>query len=135
MYRLTLVGFLGRWAFATVLVLATFNPSGWSYVGWISAGDDSLPGVKLMIGLVLVLLLVLYYQATRRSIGEYGAGALLVMFAAAIWQLADWGWIDLDNMQLLTWLGLVFMAFVMAIGMSWQHIQNRLTGQFDIEDD
>ena len=51
-------GFLGRWLISMLLVAATYNPSGWSYVDWVGSGDaDQLP-LKVLAGLVLADLAV-----------------------------------------------------------------------------
>ena len=63
-------GFVARWLMAMFLVLATYNPSGYSYVGWItqlSSGDWIL---KLLVGLVLAILYATFGLATQRSLGR-----------------------------------------------------------------
>ncbi|MBT4740519.1 MAG: hypothetical protein HOO09_09060, partial [Rhodospirillaceae bacterium] len=46
-------GFLWRWGLCLVLVLATFNPSGFSYYAWVMGGGDALP-MKVLTGIVLL---------------------------------------------------------------------------------
>ncbi len=135
MHRLTLIGFLGRWIFALVLVLATFNPSRWCYVGWIIYGDLSYNfWAKMAVGLVLTLLLAIYYHATRIALGQFGVICILVLYGALIGQLTEWGWLDPYDPSVMAWLALAVMSLIMALGMSWSHIQRRLTGQLDFED-
>ena len=40
-------GFLGRWIFALVLVLGTYNPSGFSYVTWVLGEETTFGPVAL----------------------------------------------------------------------------------------
>jgi len=39
-----------------------------------------------------------------------------------------------DNVGAMTWVVLVIVSLLLAIGMSWSHIRRRLTGQVDIDD-
>jgi hypothetical protein len=34
----------------------------------------------------------------------------------------------------MIWIGLVMVATILAIGMSWSHVRRRLTGQADVDD-
>ena len=48
-------GFLGRWVFAVLLVLGSYNPSGYSYVSWLLREETSFgPGVTI-VGLLLLI--------------------------------------------------------------------------------
>ena len=44
-------GFLGRWIFALVLVLGTYNPSGFSYVTWVLEEETTFGPVVAIVGL------------------------------------------------------------------------------------
>jgi hypothetical protein len=127
-------GFLWRWAFALALVIVTFNPTAWSYAGWLlSTPGDRLP-LKFLAGVVLLILYVIFLRATWRSIGPVGLLLAALFFAAALWVLIDYGWLDPREAELMTWITLVVVATVLAIGMSWSHVRRRLSGQADVDD-
>ena len=130
------LSFVWRLVASLILVLATYNPSKYSYVGWLRAATPEAPlgpehfvvGVVLLIGWVILLI------ATQRSLGTLGlvlGGALL---GGLVWLLADFGWLNVSTVSSATWVGLICVAVLLAIGLSWSHVWRRLTGQFEVDD-
>lgn len=52
--------FIGRWFFALVLVLGTYNPTEYSYVSWVFAKGTHLGLVVALVGLVLLIGWIIY---------------------------------------------------------------------------
>jgi hypothetical protein len=77
---------------------------------------------------------VIYLRATWRSIGPLGLVLAGLFFGGLIWVAIDYGWLDLDRAGVMTWLGLVVAATILAIGLSWSHVRRRLSGQTDVDD-
>ncbi len=128
------MGFLLRWLGAFVLLTATYNPTGVSFVGWAHANwEESLPLIVLF-GLIILVAYVLFLTAVFRGIGTLGVGLILSVFAALIWVLVDFGWLSLDNPGALTWLALVAMSVVLALGMYWGILWRRMSGQLEVDD-
>jgi len=132
--RFNFSGFLLRFAIALVLVLVTYNPTFGSYVGWVWADMESQLSLKVLAGLILLVVYIIFLRATLRSIGAIGMVLLLAIIAAVVWVLTDLGALDIGNEVLLTWIILVAMAFVMAVGVSWSHVRRRISGQADVDD-
>ncbi|MEM9970057.1 MAG: DUF6524 family protein [Pseudomonadota bacterium] len=129
------MGFLIRWVAAFVLLALTFNPTSFNYVRWAqSAWDTSVPMIVLA-GLLLLVAYVLFLTAVLRGIGFVGVALILAVFAAFLWVLVDFGWIDLQNPSVVTWVGLVMMATVLALGMYWGILWRRMSGQLEVDDD
>ena len=126
--------FAWRWLVALLLVLAVYNPSGYSYVGWWLNDPEGMISVRVLAGLALLVVLVMYLRATFRSIGPVGILLATAILAALVWLLVDLGVVDPSQQQLMIWIGLVVIATVMAIGMSWSHVRRRLSGQVDTDD-
>jgi len=128
------MGFLLRWAFAFVLLTATFNPTEWNYVKWSQANfSDQMP-LAVLLGLVLLVGYIIYLRATLRSIGAFGMGLVLALVAALLWVLYDQGWLSLENSTQNTWIGLVSLSIVLGVGLSWSHVRRKLSGQADMDD-
>lgn len=127
-------GFIIRWIAAVVLVLATFNPTGWSFAGWVEATgfNQDLP-LKALAAIVLVIGYVLYVMATLRSIGKFGIILLLILAGVLIWVVVTYTGAQIDG-NILIWVGLFVVATIMAIGLSWSHIWRRMTGQVDVDE-
>jgi len=128
------VGFLLRWLFAAVLVFGIYNPSAYSYVSWIMAEDTEFGPITAMVGIVLLIALIIYLRATFRSLGWLGLLLGAALFGCVIWLFVDMGWLTLDSTDAVTWVALVLISFLLAVGMSWSHIRRRLTGQYDVDD-
>ena len=126
-------GFALRWLGAFGLLTLSFNPTPWNYVEWATGAEARLPLVVLA-GLLLFTGYVIYLRATLRSIGVFGMLLVLAIVGALLWVLIDLGWLRLDNGTVNTWLGLIALATVMGIGLSWSHVRRALSGQADIDD-
>ena len=131
-----IVGFVLRFIGALVLVLATYNPSGQSAYHWISDAIAQSAFGPLHLILVAILLIgwVVYWVASWRALGALGFILAAVLLGAIIWLLVDIGLLRAESVSAVTWIVLVTIAMILAIGVSWSHIWRRLTGQFNVED-
>jgi hypothetical protein len=126
--------FMGRWLFAAALVFGTYNPSGYSYLGWMLGEQTEFGPVLAIVGLVLLIAWIIYLRATFMSMGWLGVSLGAALFACIIWLFVDLGWLSLDSTSLLGYLALLLLSLILATGMSWSHIRRRLTGQFDVDE-
>lgn len=128
------MGFLIRWAFAFVLLAATYNPTQWNFVRWSMANYQTTLSVTVLIGLVLLIGYIIYLRATLRSIGLFGMLLVLAVAGTLLWVLFDQGFINLSNPTINTWLGIIVLSLVLAIGLSWSIVRRRISGQADVDD-
>jgi hypothetical protein len=134
MEKLTLPGLLIRFALSAVLVLTSFNPSGYSFYHW-AAADIRSPGPLLVVAaLALLTGWIVFVRATLRSIGIGGAVLTAAFLAAVVWLVSSWGWLDPRNATVMTWVVLVALVIVLTLGLSWSLVRRRLTGQADVDD-
>lgn len=131
---LTAGGFLLRWLVALAAVMATFNPTPWSYYRWVVDGGQEQMALKALAGICLLILFVIYLRATLRSLGALGVVLACAFLAACIWALIDFGLLSLETPDAMAWVALVAIATVMAVGISWSHIRRRVSGQVDVDD-
>jgi uncharacterized protein DUF6524 len=123
--------FVTRWLATMFLVLATYNPSGYSYYHWVSQADVSNWILKLLVAVVLAILYATFGLATRRSLGRLGIAAWLLFFAVVTWMMIDLGLIRITGTGTVATLFLVDLANVLAVGLSWSYVRARLSGQAD----
>jgi hypothetical protein len=128
----TLVSFLLRFLFALALVFLTYNPSGYSWVGWLLS--DTALVYKVAGGVVLLIGWVMFLRATWRSLGAIGTMLALAFFAVIIWLFHYWGFFALDDIATIEWLVLFVLSGVLAVGMSWSHVRRKLSGQYDTDE-
>jgi len=134
---LSVLGFLGRFIASLVLVMATYNPTKFSFWGWVNTArlESNLGPEHFVVGVILVIGWVVLLTATQRSLGFLGlllGGALL---GGLVWLMVDLGWLNLNSVSAATWVGLVCLALLLAIGLSWSHVWRKLTGQLEVDED
>lgn len=131
-----LVDFLLRWLAAIVLVFLTYNPSGWSYVHWVKnvVNDGGLGPVHFLAGAVLIAGWSIFIVATRRSLGDLGLFLGAAVLALLVWFLVDLGWLGFDSITAISWVVLVCVSVLLALGLSWSHVWRRMTGQLEVDD-
>ncbi len=124
--------FVLRLAAAAVVVFATFNPTGHSYVHWVAPNFPRIEPLQAVAGVALLIGWILHLRATVRSLG--GLGVLLVagFLGAVLWLLVSWGWIRMDRSDTIAWVLLSMIAILLALGVSWSHFRRRITGQVDV---
>jgi hypothetical protein len=130
---ITWKGFLRRWALALGVVLGTFNPTDYSYYGWVTGADGQLP-LKALIGVVLLIVIAVYLRATWFSLGPVGLVLAAAFFGALIWVLVDFGLLVLGQGSIFTWIILVVLSLILAVGMSFSLFRRRISGQVDVDD-
>jgi len=128
----TFVSFLLRFLFALALVFLTYNPSGYSWVGWLLS--DTALVYKVAGGVVLLIGWVMFLRATWRSLGAIGTMLALAFFAVIIWLFHYWGFFALDDIATIKWIVLFVLSGVLAVGMSWSHVRRKLSGQYDTDE-
>ena len=109
-----------------VLILGTYNPSGYSYVHWVGEG---LTTTKAMIG---VLLFVGYSFLSWVVLGSLGAVGTVAGLAVAglsgyqLYLLLDPGAVSRAVVEMIV---LVSLSLFVGIGVSWPALMTRLSGQ------
>ena len=135
----TLFSFVWRFLAALTLVLVTYNPTKYSYYQWLSdsiAGPDgNLAAVHFFVGALLIVGWTILLVATRSSLGTVGVILGAVVMATLVWLLIDVGWLRADSVTSVTWIVLVCLSVLLALGLSWSHLWRRLTGQVDVTDE
>lgn len=120
-----------------VLVVLTYNPTRFSYYGWVrgSLANSALGPEHFVAGIVIIIGWAVLIVATQRSLGTIGFVLAAALVGGLVWWLTDVGWIAVGSVSALTWVSLICLAFVLAVGLSWSHVWRRLTGQYEVDDD
>ncbi len=124
--------FLLRLLFATLLVFLTYNPSGYSWIGMIKMEVEMV--YLAASGIVLLIGWIMFLRATWNSLGPIGTVLAAAFFGIFIWLLVHWNLISLENPTVITWVVMVVLSLVLAVGMSWSHVRRRISGQYDTDE-
>jgi len=124
--------FFLRFLFAIALVFLTYNPSGYSWVGWLQS--DVAIVYKAATGIVLLIGWIMFLRATWRSLGPIGTTLAVAFFGILIWLFIEWGFFALDDTAVIQWIVLFVLTGVLAVGMSWSHVRRKMSGQVDTDE-
>ena len=135
--ELTAFGFLWRLVASLLLVLSTYNPSGYSYFDWVRLAirDGELGPEHLIVGILLVIGWTILVVATKRSLETLGTVLGTILLGALVWLLIDFGMLHVDSVSAISWVILVCISVLLTIGLCWSHLWRRLTGQLEVDDD
>lgn len=134
--RFTFGDYLVRLVFALLAVLATYNPSDYSYVNWFidSMHADGLGAIHFFIGVVLLIGWAILLRATFTALGPVGLVLGVALFGTAVWLLFDIGVLRGSGVSFYTWVALVALSAFLALGMCWSHVWRALTGQYAVDE-
>jgi hypothetical protein len=118
-----------------LLVFSTYNPAGYSYYHWMMNGSFSPIALKVFVGIGLVLVygvVLTVMFAAFRGAGLFAGGLAALLFSIELAIIvvptqheASWQrWVVIGQYSVL-----IAVAVVIAFGVSWSHLIERLTGQ------
>jgi len=126
--------FFVRFAFAIIVVFASYNPEGVSYYHWVAETFPTFTLLKAFIGVVLLICWVILIRATLGSLGFIGIILATAFFGLAIWLIIDVIGLSADNLRVISYLIEIMLASVLSIGVSWSHVRRRISGQVDTDE-
>jgi hypothetical protein len=133
--HLTAAGIALRFLFALLLVLLSYNPSGYSYFHWLYNNHDVVTPYVVIAGLILLIGWGTYIKATLNSLGLVGIILLAALLGCLLWLFIYWGWLTLNDVSAVAWIIEVLLAALLTIGMCWSHLSRRMSGQVDVDVD
>lgn len=132
--NLTASGVVLRFLFALLLVLLSYNPSGYSYFHWVYSTFSDITPYVVIAGIILLIGWGVYIKATLNSLGLIGIIALAALFACLVWLFIYWGFLSVDDISAMAWVIEVLLAAILAVGMCWSHFTRRMSGQVDVDE-
>ncbi len=125
------IAILVRMLAVMFLVAATYNPSGYSYYHWAFQADSTDWALKVFLGFLIIFGYVFCGYATWRSMRLLLSIPLLLIIAACLWLLSDWGMLDFSDWLQRTIALEVSLVVLLGTGVSFSLIRYRLSGQLD----
>lgn len=124
-----------RFLFVYALIVATWNPTGYSYIDWALASDGAYIAVKVFVGLSLFLIYGFLADMARRALLRRGMLLAVLFFASAGWALWSQGLLP-DRASPLALLVEAAVAATLAAGLSlvplWQQASGQVTAVPDV---
>lgn len=132
--NLTASGVALRFLFALLLVLLSYNPSGYSYFRWVHSSFSDITPYVVIAGVILLIGWGIYIKATLNSLGLIGIIALAALFACLVWLFVYWGFLSVTDISAMAWVIEILLAALLAVGMCWSHFTRRMSGQVDVDE-
>lgn len=132
--NLTASGVVLRFLFALLLVLLSYNPSGYSYFHWVHYSFSDITPYVVIAGIILLIGWGVYIKASLNSLGLIGLIALAALFACLVWLFIYWGFLSVNDISAMAWVIEVLLAALLAVGMCWSHFTRRMSGQVDVDE-
>jgi hypothetical protein len=88
--ELTATGALWRFLGTLILVLITYNPTDFSFVGWLQTSDGFGPE-HFVAGIVLLIGWVILIAATKNSLNAFGMILGVLLLGGLVWLMIDFG--------------------------------------------
>lgn len=132
--NLTASGVALRFLFALLLVLLSYNPSGYSYFHWVYNSFSDITPYVVIAGIILLIGWGVYIKATLNSLGIVGVIVLSALFASLVWLFIYWGFLSVSDISAMAWVIEVLLAALLAVGMCWSHFTRRMSGQVDVDE-
>ena len=119
-----------------LLVLITYNPSGFSFYHWFSGSlaGDGLSGIHFLALVILVIGWSILLIATFNALDMFGMILAAALLGATVWVFIDFGLLNVDSASVITWVVLICISLLLTIGLSWAHIWRRMTGQMTVDE-
>jgi hypothetical protein len=131
-HALTAKGAAIRITLAIVLVLATYNPSGYSLYHWLAVEPFAVGPGQVLAFVILLIGWVACLRTALVSLGWFGMGLGVAVFAAVVWLLIDYGMLSLDGTGVV-WLSLVIVGIILGVGLTWSLVRARVTGHIEVQ--
>lgn len=132
--NLTASGIAIRFLFALLLVLLSYNPSGYSYFHWLYNTITHITPYIVIAGIVLLIGWGVYIKATLSSLGFVGIIILAALFGSLVWLFIYWGWLSVTNISAMAWVIEILLSALLCVGMCWSHFTRRMSGQVDVDE-
>ena len=132
--KFTLVRLIARLVLSLLLVFATYNPSGYSIFHWLIEGTDGYMSLRVFSVLLLLILYVAIFRAVYgvfRWTGLAAVSLVAVLVSLLVVQPSPSGSAENVFVLVMQYVVLVSIGLVMASGLSWAHLMQRLTGQLE----
>jgi hypothetical protein len=126
---MTTPGILVRTLACFLLVFATWNPTGYSYLSWARHSPWATTSEIAAAGAMLLALHILFVRIAWLSLGADGISAALAIGLAGLLTLWEFDLVDLWQSEVWPYLLLMGFALLLAVGVTWSLLKRRIVGQ------
>lgn len=123
-----LYGYIVRTLSCFLLLFATWNPPGYSYLAWVGEDDGTRLSLKVAVGVVLFVIYVVYLRIAWLALGVLGVGISAAILLSGYMTLRHFGVFDGQAPFWTGYLMLTLASVTLAAGLCWAHFKRRVIG-------
>lgn len=123
-----LYGYIVRLLGCFLLLFGTWNPAGYSYVAWLSMDDGYRFSFKVVVGVLLFVVYVVYLRIAWLALGVLGVGISAAILLTGYMTLRHYGVFDEQAPFWTGYLMLTIASVTLATGLCWAHFKRRVIG-------
>ncbi len=113
------------------LAVGTWNPTGHHFIHYITANSaDLLSGFRPFGILIMLALWLLAIKSIFQSLKLYGAILTVIIIAAFIWGLQEYGVINVQEFEQAGWAATIGVGLLIWFGLNASIIWKKLTGVY-----
>ena len=116
--------------FVQFLLFATWNHSGYSYVGWVT-GAETFTALMAVAGIALLIAHITVIRVAYLALGDLGIAMALLLLGMLLLIGSRLELFDLADLTAHVEFWLFVVASILSIGVGWAKYQERLSGQRD----
>ena len=121
-------GYLVRTLGCFLLLFATWNPAGYSYLSWLGEDDGARLSLKVAVGVALFMTYVVYLRIAWLALGTLGVGISAAIMLSGYMALRHFGVFDAGAPFWTGYLVLTIAAVTLSAGLCWAHFKRRVIG-------
>ena len=134
--RLSRRGALTRMGIAFFVVMATYNPTGYSYFHQISGTTwNPVPWGTLILGLLILSAWVLLFKYSHKILGNMGFIMVMALAGLILAMGFSQGWLTTDKPGPLSWFMIIVVAMIFTIGLTGGFLIRSVFGILPTDDD
>ncbi|MBP2229275.1 DUF6524 family protein [Azospirillum agricola] len=126
------LGLVTRALSCFLLVFATWNPLGYSYIHWLFSADGSHLSAKALAGAFLLGCYIVYLRVTWLALRVWRTLVILGVMLTGYLAMRRAGMLDPDAPFWSSYVVLILTGTVLTIGICWAHVKRRMTGQSQV---
>jgi hypothetical protein len=116
--------------FVQFLLFATWNNSGYSYVGWVTRAD-TFTALMAVAGILLLIAQVTVIRIAYLALGDLGIAMAALLLGVVLLIGSRFELIDLAMVTRHIEFWMSIAAGIVSIGVGWAKYQERISGQRD----
>ena len=113
---------------AEFLLLASWNSTGYSYIGWLNHAAE-FTALMAVAGIALLIAHIVLLRVAFLALNLIGIAAAMLVIGTVLLAGSTLGLLNLTSLAGTSYFWIFLVACVLSIGINWPKLQSRLSGE------